>query len=68
MVTVAKLASTLMNMIAEHPDVANMSINVELVSGKEYLDIAGIETVYRCKLDKNGKIGMKPGLTIKLNF
>lgn len=68
MVTVAKLASTLMNMIAEHPDVANMTINVELAPGKEYLDIAGIETIYRCKLGENGKIDMKLGLTIKLNF
>lgn len=66
-ITLAKLASTLMNMIAEHPETADMDINVELRAGKEYASIVGIETVYHCKL-VNGKLEMTPGLTVKLDF
>ena len=66
-ITVAKLASTLMNMIAEHPETAEMSVNVELREGKEYASIVGIESVYHCKF-MDGKIKMTPGLTIKLEY
>lgn len=69
-VTFGNIAATLMNALAEHPELRDMELNVEINAGHEYRTITGIEPFYQCHVDtKTGKIDrMTTGMTFKLDW
>lgn len=69
-VTFGNIAAALMNALAEHPELRDMELNVEINEGHEYRAITGIEPVYKCHVDlKAGKIDrVTTGMTFKLDW
>lgn len=65
-VTVAQFAASLMNAIALHPELGSQELNVELEAGEEYAPIAGVETSYLFKMNKDGSFTRTDRLSIKL--
>ena len=51
--TFGQIAASLMNALAEHPELRDMELAVEIREGKEYRNITGIESFFRCHVDES---------------
>lgn len=68
--TFGQIAASLMNALAEHPELRDMELAVEIREGKEYRNITGIESFFRCHVDtsKNKVDDVTTAMAFKLDW